>query len=72
MGNTVNRTKAIEVAQKLTGVTGEDNVFEGNGWTIEYRARFNDWVTWRPGQLEGTLRGDDEEFVKWGEKSSNS
>lgn len=64
--------EAIKIAQQITNTedSGENGAFQGNGITIEYRHQYDDWVTWDDRyvhQLEGTLRGNNDDFVKWGE-----
>ena len=68
-------TQAVARAKCLMGVEPTDEAGESNlyfkvksGFVLQYRAHFQDWVTWRPSQLEGTLRGGDERFLVWANK----
>ena len=67
------KKKAEQLAKKITGV---NPVYDGGclnyggklksgiSITLQYRPIWNDWVCWVGDQLEGTLLGDNECFLK--------
>jgi hypothetical protein len=67
------KKQAEQFAKKITGVNPiydggclnyEGKLKNGRSITLQYRQRWNDWVCWVGDQLEGTLLGDHEHFLK--------
>ena len=51
-------TQAITLSEQVT--ESQENTI-----TIEYRPQYSDWIIWVGDQLEGTLLGNDIQFVDW-------
>jgi hypothetical protein len=69
MGDRYDRKPIIEFDRTESMTGPADRVCACCGaWTVEYRPQYLDWVTWRGEQLEGTLLGEDQDFIAWCER----